>query len=153
MPYVPTRLENCTLMAASYGIEYRWPLWDARLVQQYLSTPSIEKHGPRGIGRYLHRRAISGTVPERVAWKPAKDMGNNRVADAAGEKNAANLVPDFRRNEANMHPALVELIDRDKWRKQIDRFEKGGVSKRFGITTRQTAKAIRWLSIWLHGDA
>lgn len=31
-PFVSTRLENCTLMAASYGIEYRWPLLDPRLI-------------------------------------------------------------------------------------------------------------------------
>ena len=70
MPYIATRLENCTLMAASHGIDYRWPLWDVRMVQQYLSTPSIENVGPKGIGRYLHRRAIDAVVPKRVAWKP-----------------------------------------------------------------------------------
>ncbi len=69
------RLENCTVMAAAYGVDYCWPLWDVRLVQQYLSTPSIEKVGPKGMGRYLHRRAIDGVVPKRVAWKPSKDMG------------------------------------------------------------------------------
>jgi len=52
------RLEDCTLMAAAYGVDYRWPLWDARLVQQYLSTPGIEKVGPKGIGRYL----LLGTI-------------------------------------------------------------------------------------------
>ena len=45
-PFVAARHENCTLMAESYGVDYRWPLWDVRLVQQYLSTPSIEKVGP-----------------------------------------------------------------------------------------------------------
>ena len=75
MPYVPTRLENCTLVAASYGVDYRCLLWNVRLIQQYLSTPSIEKVGPDGIGRYLHQRAINGTVPHQVAWMPSKDMG------------------------------------------------------------------------------
>ena len=68
------RLEGCTLMAASYGVEYRWPMLDRRLVERYLATPSIEKRY-RQWGRYLHRRACDGTVPDAVLWKVTKDMG------------------------------------------------------------------------------
>ncbi|RYG84345.1 MAG: hypothetical protein EON59_13430, partial [Alphaproteobacteria bacterium] len=56
------RLEGCTLMAASYRIDYRWPLLDRALIEQYLSTPSVEKR-QRDFGRYLHRRACAGDVP------------------------------------------------------------------------------------------
>ena len=35
-PFVPTRMENCTLMAAARNIEYRWPLLDVRLVNLFL---------------------------------------------------------------------------------------------------------------------
>lgn len=68
------RIEACTLMAASYGIEYRWPLLDRRLIAQYLATPSIEKRH-RHVGRYLHRRAGRGTIPDTILWKPTKDFG------------------------------------------------------------------------------
>ena len=74
-PFAATRLENCSLMAASFGIEYAWPLLDQRLVQQWLSTPVIWKVGENGIGRYLHRRAVEGVCPRQVNWKPNKDMG------------------------------------------------------------------------------
>lgn len=60
MHYIATQLENYTLMAAAHG--------DVRLVQPYLSTPSIEKVGPRDLGRYVLRRAIDGKVkgPSRM---------------------------------------------------------------------------------------
>ena len=68
------RLEASALFAATYGIEYRYPLFDRQLIQQFLHTPSIEK-GRGGMGRYLHRRAVSGRIPDSIAWQQSKDMG------------------------------------------------------------------------------
>lgn len=72
--YLVGRLEGCTLMAASYGIDYRWPMLDRRLIARYLATPSIEKRH-RQWGRYLHRRACVGTVPDKILWKETKVLG------------------------------------------------------------------------------
>ena len=47
-PLMTARLENCTLMAARQGIEYRWPLLDIRLLKFYLSLPPEQKLGARG---------------------------------------------------------------------------------------------------------
>jgi asparagine synthase (glutamine-hydrolysing) len=151
MPYVPTRLENCTLVADSYGVDYCWPLWDVRLVQQYLSTPGIEKVGPKGIGRYLHRRAISGTVPHKVAWKPSKDMGYASVHQAMQESGIIKIAEFARREDALLHPALTELLDQPKWRGQIGRAAQGKVPAEFGFFFRRTTQAVRWLNRWLHG--
>ena len=74
-PYHSTRLDNCTLMASSYGIDYVWPMWDQRLVQQWLSTPIIWKMGNNALARFLHRKAIDGVCPNSITWKPSKDMG------------------------------------------------------------------------------
>jgi asparagine synthase (glutamine-hydrolysing) len=154
MPYIATRLENGTLMAASHGIDYRWPLWDVRLVQQYLSTPSIEKVGPNGIGRYLHRRAIDGVVPKRVAWKPSKDMGYGALIDS---HQGAGLIPvaaAARGLEADLHPTLVDLIDRPKLRRQIDQAETGLVQDDgLAFALRRGVGALRWLDRWLKGHA
>lgn len=49
-------------MAAARKIEYRWPLLDVRLVKLFLSIPAEETYF-RGMGRYLHRRAINGVPP------------------------------------------------------------------------------------------
>lgn len=68
------RLEASALFAATYGMEYRFPLYDRRLIQTFLSTPSIEKRNG-SMGRYLHRRAVAGLVPDNIAWQPTKSMG------------------------------------------------------------------------------
>lgn len=149
MSYVPTRLENCTLMAASYGIEYQWPLWDVRLVQQYLSTPSLEKVGPNGIGRFLHRRAISGIVPRRVAWKPSKDMGYARAKEKFYETDIPRIAEQVRETEANLHPALVELIDQNKLREQIRIAQQGKTDDAFGFSFVKSTTALQWLNDWL----
>jgi asparagine synthase (glutamine-hydrolysing) len=147
---VTTRLENCTLVAASYGIEYRWPLWDVRLVQQYLSTPSIEKVGPNGMGRYLHRRAIDPVVPKMVAWKPSKDMGYARVIQ---DTQAANpqLLEQARQHEAHLHPALQEIVDRQKLRQQIANYQPGKVELNVRFTFQRSIRALAWLNTWLYG--
>ncbi len=82
-PFVSTRTSECSIVAASYGIDYRWALLDRRLMQQYLSTPAVWKYA-EGTGRYLHRRAISGIVPDKVAWKPGKSMAGAGDSPRAG---------------------------------------------------------------------
>lgn len=68
------RTAECSLVAASFGVDYRWALMDRRLIRKYLHTPAVWKYG-EGCGRYLHRRAIAGM---EVAWKQGKDMGPQR---------------------------------------------------------------------------
>lgn len=68
------RLEGCTLMASSYRIDYRWPMLDRRLITRFVATPAIEKRHRR-FGRYLHRRACAGTVPDHILWKESKALG------------------------------------------------------------------------------
>lgn len=143
------RLEDCTLMAAAYGVDYRWPLWDVRLVQQYLSTPGIEKVGPRGIGRYLHRRAIDGVVPRRVAWKPSKDMGYVRLHQDMRSTGVIQIAEQAGQVEATLHPALEAIIDRDRWRLQIARARQSQVDAGFAFQFRRSSNAIAWLSQWL----
>jgi len=148
---ITARLENCTVMAAAYGVDYRWPLWDARLVQQYLSTPSIEKVGPKGMGRYLHRRAIDTLVPRRVAWKPSKDMGYARLHRERNDSGIVRVAEAARRLEAELHPALDALIDRDKFRGQIARAAHGGADDAFAFGFRRAVSALQWLNGWF-GD-
>lgn len=150
-PYVSARFESCSLVAKAYGVEYNWPLWDVRLVQQYLSTPSIEKVGPHGVGRYLHRRAIDPVVPTRVAWKPSKDMGYVNRRNQQRAKGYAELAETAKRHERYLHPALEPLIDRDKWKMQIDHVASGNpIDDGFLFAFRRSLRAIRWFNLWLY---
>ena len=68
------RLEQSAILAAALGVEYRWPLLDSELIQQYLTTPSIWKAG-QGQGRYVHRRAMENILPRRILESNTKKMG------------------------------------------------------------------------------
>ena len=143
MPFIPTRMENCTLLAAARKIEYRWPLLDVRLVRLFLSLPS-ELHYHRGMGRYLHRRAIAGVVPDLVAWKPGKDMGNPVAGDCGGT-----ISPRF--SVDGLHPRLLDLVDVEKLRKQSEeaaRTEGTGPDVR-GLCRRMNVTAVLHLDAWL----
>ena len=69
-PDLTARLENCTLAAAHFGVDYRWPLLDIRLLTLFFSIPAREKMGPGFVGRYLHRCAAAPVLPNHIAWGP-----------------------------------------------------------------------------------
>ena len=115
-PYVATRLGNCTLMASAFGVDYVWPMLDQRLIQQWLSTPSIWKLGPHGKTRYLHRRAVAEAGPDKMVWIRSKDMGN---AQAMAYWDERDNTPIFERMLvlANAMPeSMASLVDVDKMR-------------------------------------
>lgn len=68
------RLESSAIYASTYGVEYRFPMYDRQLVQQFFATPSIEKRR-QDMGRYLHRRAMEGRIPPRIQWQKSKYVG------------------------------------------------------------------------------
>lgn len=148
---VTARLENCTLAAATWGIDYRWPLWDVRLVQQYLSTPAIEKFGPGGVGRYLHRRAIDGIVPNKVTWKPGKDMGDPVAGGPQNADTRAALIARAKAMRERMPEAVIPLVDAAKLDRQIAQLESGHASVNAAMAIRQTTGSLEWLSRWLGG--
>lgn len=136
-PFVTTRMENCTLMAASYGIDYRWPLLDARLIQCFLSIPSSEKYH-KGIGRYLHRRAIANTVPKKITWKVSKSMGNRANTS---ERFTPTLNDD-------LHPELLPLLNLDKLKQQINNSSKR-ITMASEIQINKNIHQINRLDDWL----
>jgi asparagine synthase (glutamine-hydrolysing) len=112
-PFVPIRMENCVLMAAGRGIEYRWPLLDVRLVRLFLSIPSGENYH-HGIGRYLHRRAVDEVLPKTVSWKESKNMG--------AQMDFYSSTADHSRQSpvSGLHPELAAYIDMDKLKRSCE---------------------------------
>jgi len=152
--WIARRLETCTLVAATFGVEYQWPLLDARLIQRYLSTPSIEK-ADRTAGRYLHRRAIDGVVPPKVAWKPTKDMGTTvRSLGTSGLDSGfagRETVTEARRQAAHLHPDLEGLIDAGRFRGQIEAAANGALGTEAAFQFNRNVGHVRWLNHWLSG--
>lgn len=147
-PHLHIRMENCTTIAAAYGVDYRWPLLDCELIQHYLSTPGIEKYGPGGTSRYLHRRAIDGVVPQDIVWKRGKDMGS--LVAGAQEQIMQLTLAAARRHEAHLHPELDPIVDREKLRTLIRHAEDAQPSLEFAIVFLMAINALRELNLWLH---
>ncbi len=141
-PFVPTRMENCTLMAAARKIEYGWPLLDVRLVRLFLSIPS-EENFYRGMGRYLHRRAIDGVVPKLVAWKQSKYMGE--PIDGGRHGAGCHLSAD------DLHPALAEYVDVKKMKHQVGLLSSpaAGTEDTRGLLINRNIRAATAVSDWM----
>jgi len=144
MPFVPTRMENCTLMAAARKIEYRWPLLDVRLVKCWLSIPSKENYS-RGMGRYLHRRAVAGVIPDLVNWKKSKNMGNVIRSDSSERMVQGAKIDDV------LHPVIKELVDLDKLNRQVEqaKHHTGEPGDNLTFQFRRNLHAVNGLNFWL----
>lgn len=153
-PHSSIRLENCTLMAASFGVDYAWPLWDQRLVQQWLSTPAVWKVGDGGIGRYLHRMAVNGVCPDKVAWKPNKDMG---YADNMHMRESFDNRPLFRQAFDLLEGMPIELLNVVDTKKLHRMAEQGlredwrGMAINYAWST--NLHRLDNLKRWLHADS
>ena len=144
MPFVPTRMENCTLMAAARKIDYRWPLLDVRLIKLWLSIPSKENYY-RGMGRYLHRRAIEGIVPDIVTWKKSKNMGDMVNSDL---RSYTAMETDFL---SDIHSELTKLIDVYKLNEQIMEMDRSTFKNGEGQTfqLKRNVEAVKHIDLWL----
>jgi asparagine synthase (glutamine-hydrolysing) len=68
---IPLTLEVLDHAAAAQGIEPRFPFFDRRLVEFCLALPSEQKISA-GWTRAILRRSMTGTLPDRIAWRPGK---------------------------------------------------------------------------------
>lgn len=74
---VPFTLEVADKGAAVYSIEARYPFFDKRLVEFCLALPSEQKYN-QGWARLIHRRGMTGILPDEVAWRMGKScLGAN----------------------------------------------------------------------------
>ncbi len=133
-PFVSTRTDNCTLMANSYGIDYRWPLLDPRMIDYFLSIPSLYKFH-KGIGRYFHRKAVEDSLPHKVIWKPTKYMGEPQELF----RNPPALNPDICED-------LYKIVDLPKLQSLRD-FTKSG--KEASFSRIRSTHALNSLDNWL----
>lgn len=170
-PIMTARYENCTLMAARYGIDYRWPLMDIRLLKFFLSTPAAQKLGPSNMGRYLHRRAVADILPEFITWKQ-KDMEPFRFLERVGLwakrtplgtlfKKAAepNLNKLTRENKVDkqtqlnlpeLHPLLNNLVDKEKLDNIVRLLRNRSLTKDQRRLIGGHVRHLQKLNAWLH---
>jgi asparagine synthase (glutamine-hydrolysing) len=124
-------------------MEYRWPLYDRDLVQQYFATPAIEKRR-RDLGRYLHRRAMQGRIPEQILWQKGKDLGNHtgeRLNIEVAEPIAFDALPSL----------LRTLIDRQAYERRSQFLKSSDlVANEDTINAHVFFWQLRQLAAWLN---
>jgi len=70
-PYLSLRLEYSYAIAAQYGLEYRYPLLDYKLIQLYFSFPWWFRVS-ENLDRFLYRNSIKNLVPEKIRLRKDK---------------------------------------------------------------------------------
>ena len=151
LPTVASRLESTTLTAAMFGVEYRWPLLDVDLIQQYLDTPSIEKSSP-GSNRFLHRRAVADVLPAPVIRNPTKDMGGPRSGSDDGAAASAHHIALVRRMLQDPPPALTEVLDIARARSQLLDAERGVQAAAAAYQFTLNSSLLTSLTVWLRPE-
>lgn len=145
-PRMTARLENCTLMAAGAGLEYRWPLLDVRLLKFFLSVPVEYKLGRGGVGRFLHRQAMSGKIPDQVLWK-GKSMGDvvhsPLQADSGPKMQLFEHIPDYQ----SLSPSIRDLLNAKRYQDNIDKVKQDRSLRNRHLV--QQYCAVQKLQIWL----
>jgi asparagine synthase (glutamine-hydrolysing) len=116
--HVQNRFAAHTLVADSFGLRLEWPLWDHALIQNYLSTPNIEKLGRGGKFRFLHRRAVRDVVPEIILETNTKDMGYPKASIQEQDVERIKYSKIFVQLYKTLHPDLRAIVDLEKFKKQ-----------------------------------
>jgi asparagine synthase (glutamine-hydrolysing) len=65
------RIENSYFIGQKYGIEYRYPMLDVKLIEFYYSLPAnLKRRG--GMGRYIYREIMKEQLPKQVCFRKDK---------------------------------------------------------------------------------
>jgi len=148
-PDLVARLENCTLMAAGHGLDYRWPLLDVRLIAFFLAAPTREKVGACGVNRHLHRRAVADILPDFVVWKDKSMGGRVRIPERWRRRGAAGGPDAPMLRHEDLNPRLGGLVDPERLGRVMAEAAALDVRLRAGSAWRRDEQDWAWLC---HGE-
>lgn len=144
-PFVSTRTESCSLIAANNAVEYAWPLLDPPLLSCFLKAPT-PMYFKAGMGRALHRSAVAGIVPDERRLAPSKYLGDlvapQHPSAARSDRDRAGELPDW----SSLDPMLQEVLDRKKMSGLAREWEAAKGHRAF---RRHTIRAITEANHWL----
>jgi asparagine synthase (glutamine-hydrolysing) len=142
-PVFQNVLEVADRTAAAFALEPRYPFFDRRLIEFCLAVP-LEQKLNDGWTRVILRRAMQGTLPPAVQWRPGKQkLGVNYVRRFHGRDR------DTLRAELFGEPqVLASYVDLPRLHAAYDQFMEGGVRSDQtdeGFTLYQLATLAHWL--------
>jgi asparagine synthase (glutamine-hydrolysing) len=96
--HVTARLESWAYVGARFGVEYRFPLLDRRVIDLCLSFPPEVWVG-EGYNRWVFRKAIEPDLPREVVWgdpkwEPARVANYRSLALEGWEPQVRDGMPD-----------------------------------------------------------
>ncbi|WP_444995379.1 asparagine synthase-related protein [Aliikangiella sp. IMCC44359] len=112
-PHVLYRLEDSAVGAASYGVDYRYPLLDIRLLQFCLAYPSKLKV-TNGVKRNMIRQAMIGILPDKIRLRHDKSRATiptvfqRILIDIKSLKKVISTSKDYELVSSYIHTKYVE---------------------------------------------
>jgi asparagine synthase (glutamine-hydrolysing) len=103
--HIPHRMEAWTTSGAAYGLIYRYPLLDRRVLDFCLGTPPDHFLGESEFARYLFRAATAGILPDTIRWQRTKTepIGLQHIFNVVSQ--GMKLTFDQIQREKRDHPA------------------------------------------------
>ncbi len=151
--HLVARIEAWSADASRFGIDYRYPLLDRRVLELALALPG-RAFLQDGLTRWVFRKALVGRMPEVVLWRPGK-------LDSVVQRNQAQRLEAAQRRERaeDSSPAddgppewvrkllaegddLGGCVSLDKLRRFVAEMPPGGYSPAADISERVPALAV-----------
>ena len=114
---VPYNLELADRVSAAFSVESRYPFCDRRLVEFCMALPGSQRL-QHGWTRMVVRRAMAGTLPEKVRWREGKADINPHFARSLIAHERATL----ERTILAEQNGLEEFVNEDALRQVYDRY-------------------------------
>jgi asparagine synthetase B (glutamine-hydrolysing) len=145
-PNIPERIEETHLLAQQYGIEYRYPFLDVKLVEYFYSLPSEFKYKD-GMGRYLFRSAMKDILPDKI--RKRTDKSGNTIPNVF-----ARLLKDEEIFRETIQEGRLQnsyhYVDYEKLDEMLDILKGPGAFKEenFDLRAFQSAMSVLILQQW-----
>lgn len=151
-PSFPVALSRYERAAAFYGVEPRHPLLDRRVTDYCLALPQRQRHLD-GWSKSVLRRALRGSVPDRVRWRlPARNLSPATLVALAEGLRAE--ISDLARAAL---PGIETYVDVSRARNLIEEFERDDARIDHNGRWHVASEVLRlaylgtWYDRWIHG--
>lgn len=123
----PYHLEMLNRAAAAFGLEYRHPFFDKRLVEFSLALPATQRYD-RGQTRGVLRRALAGLLPDAIYQRPGKGVVGHhylrRALTTGAPSCGARILAAPARDAAYLAPATLHRM----WQESMPPYNKGNIN-------------------------
>ncbi len=136
----PYHLEMLNRAAAAFGLEYRHPFFDKRLVEFSLALPAGQKYS-RGQTRAVMRRALADLLPESIYHRPGKGAVHHHYLHNALTGGTPSWAEQMQADPGDAAAYLDPATMAGLWTRYLEKKGAGGVNDLWYSVS---------LYLWLH---